>query len=436
MNILKDDIRKIFLHYLVPSLGSAMVMSIYFLVDFIVVGRGVGADGLAAFSILTPMLAILFFVGQLLGIGGSVMYSTRVGAGKKEEGYQYFSLGLIVIVICCVALWVIYALFHNPILRFLGASEVTLPYAWEYMRWYTIFLPVAVTSNFWSGFVRNDGDPVRAMAGTLCGGGLNIVLDFVFVFPCKMGMAGAALASVLGMCLTVLIVTSHFFSKKNTLRLVPIDKWGWRLKQIVSGGISSAMVELSNAVIVFFFNIQILNYANELAVSVYGIICNWGILFLSLFNGVGLATQPVISTNFGGGEHQRVHCTKNLAFFCVAAFGIVFFLAGLFLKRPLITLFMTGSPEVFAISDTAVLIYFTAFLFMGFNIVFTYYFQSTLQLKRAFACSLCRSVLFTGIFVFILPHAFGINGVWAALPAGEIAALILAIVLYILRREK
>lgn len=151
---------------------------------------------------------------------------------------------------------------------------------------------------------------------------------------------------------------------------------------------------------------------------------------------MGLATQPVISTNFGGGEHQRVHCTKNLAFFCVAAFGIVFFLAGLFLKRPLITLFMTGSPEVFAISDTAVLIYFTAFLFMGFNIVFTYYFQSTLQLKRAFACSLCRSVLFTGIFVFILPHAFGINGVWAALPAGEIAALILAIVLYILRREK
>lgn len=430
MDLLKGDIRRVFVRYLVPSLGSAMVMSIYFLVDFIVVGRGVGADGLAAFSILTPMLAMLFFFGQLLGIGGSVMYSTRVGAGRKDEGFEYFTLAVIAVMVCAGVLWIVYALFHNQILTFLGASETTLPYAWEYMKWYTILLPLAMTSSFWNSFVRNDGEPVRAMAGTLCGGGVNIILDFIFVFPFGMGMNGAALASVLGLCLNVAIVTSHFLSKKNTLRLVKPTQPGRKLRQIISGGVASAMVELSNAVIVFFFNIQILNYANELAVSVYGIICNWGILFLSLFNGVGLATQPVISVNYGAGQTSRVAKTRNLAFVCVAAFGVVFFGAGMFLTRPLITLFIAGSAEVFAISDTAVHIYFTAFLFMGFNLVFTYYFQSVLQLKRAFICSFCRSILLTGIFVFVLPLAFGLDGVWAAFPAGEAAALILALLAF------
>ena len=430
MDLLKDNIRKVFVRYLIPSLGSAMVMSIYYLVDFIVVGRGVGADGLAAFSILTPMLAAMFFFGQLLGIGGSVMFSTRVGAGKREEGYEYFTVGLAAVLICAGVLWVIYALFHNQILTFLGASEVTLPYAWQYMKWYTIFLPAAVTASFWGSFVRNDGEPVRAMAGTLCGGGVNIVLDFIFVFPCRMGMTGAALASVLGLCLNVLIVVSHFFSKKNTLRLVKPSRIMQKLGQIITGGISSALVELSDAVIVFCFNIQILNYANELAVSIYGIICNWGILFLSLFNGVGMATQPVISVNYGAGEKRRVEKTRNLAFCCVAVFGVLFFAAGQLLERPLITLFMTGTQEVFAISDAAVHIYFTAFLFMGFNLVFAYYFQSVLQLKRAFICSFCRSILLTGMFVFILPRFFGLNGVWAAFPAGEAASLVLALLAY------
>lgn len=430
MDLLKDDIKTVFLRYLAPSLGSAMVMSIYFLVDFIVVGRGVGAQGLAAFSILTPMLAILFFVGQLFGIGGSVMYSTRAGAGQKELGHQYFTVGLVAILVCAGVLWIVYALFHEPILIWLGASDTTLPYAWEYMKWYTIFLPLAITSNFWNAFVRNDGEPVRAMAGTLCGGGINIVLDFIFVFPCQMGMAGAALASVLGLCLNVFIVTSHFWSRKNTLRLKRPGHFGKMLIQVAGGGISSAMVELSNAVIVFFFNIQILNYANELAVSIYGIICNWGILFLSLFNGVGLAMQPVLSRNFGAGQMKRVSKTRNLALFCVAVFAVIFFGAGWLLTRPLITLFVAGGPEVFAISDSAVHIYFTAFLFMGFNLVLTYYFQSVLWLKRAFVCSLCRSVLFAGCFVFVLPLWFGISGVWAAFPAGEAAALVLAVLVF------
>lgn len=435
MDLLKDDIRKVFIHYLVPSIGSATVMSIYYLVDFIVVGRGVGADGLAAFSILTPMLALIYFVGQLFGIGGSVMYSTRKGAGKESVGHQYFTLSLVAVLICAGIFWIVYALFHNQILTFLGASDTTLPYAWEYMRWYTIFLPVAMTSNFWIAFVRNDNDPVRAMAGTLLGGCVNIVLDIVFVFPCGMGMSGAALASVLGATLNVFIVTSHFWTKRNTLRLARPQMTAKQLPHIVGSGLSSAMVELSNVITIFFFNTQLLAYSGELAVSIYGIICNWGILFLSLFNGVGMATQPVISVNYGAGQKQRIAKTRNFALLCVAVMGVIFFLAGQLLTRPLITLFMEGMPEIFAISDSAVRIYFVAFLFMGFTLVLTYYFQSILWMKRAFACAVCRSIVFVGVFIFILPAIFDLNGVWAAFPAGEAAALALSVLILVISRK-
>ena len=436
VNLLKDNVRKVFIHYLIPSMGSALVMSIYFLVDFFVVGHGVGADGLAAFSILTPMIALQYCIGQLIGVGASVMYSTRLGEGREREGHAYFTLGLLVIVVCAVVCWIVYALFHAPILTLLGASETTYPYAWDYMFWYTIFCPLAVTAYFWNAFARNDKDPVRAMAGTLSGGGLNIVLDFLFVFGFGMGITGAALASVLGVCLNVAIVASHFWSKKNTLRIVRPTQPGKKLPQILGSGFPSAMVELSNVFVIFFFNIQLLNYSTELAVSVYGIICNWGILFLSLFDGISLAMQPVCSVNFGAGQMRRVHQTRNLALLIAAIFAAAFFAFGMIATRPVITIFMTGTAEVFAISDTAVRIYFIAFLFMGFTLVLTGYFQSRLWMKRASICAFCRSTVFASVFVFILPRAFGIAGVWASFPAGEAAALALTLLILIVSRKK
>lgn len=143
MDLLKDDLKKLYMRFLIPSLGSAMVMSIYTLTDAIVIGKGVGADVLAALSITTPLLCILMATGILLGVGGSVLAFTAI------------------------VLWIVYGFGISTLLRLMGANDILYPYAMSYMKYINMFLPVAVFSNFIAIFVRTDGDPNRAMLGVL-----------------------------------------------------------------------------------------------------------------------------------------------------------------------------------------------------------------------------------------------------------------------------
>lgn len=183
MDLLQDQVKKLYLRFLLPSLGSAMVMSIYTLTDAIVIGQGVGADALAALSITTPLLCVLMAMGILFGVGGSVQMSMQRGAGKKEKANEFFTLSLVTLAVVALALWLIYGLGISVLLRVMGANDTLFPYALTYMKYINLFLPVAVFSNFIAIFVRADGDPNRAMAGVLCGGAVNIVLDIVLVFP-------------------------------------------------------------------------------------------------------------------------------------------------------------------------------------------------------------------------------------------------------------
>ena len=234
MNLLKDDLKKLYFKFLIPSLGSAMVMSIYTLTDAIVIGKGVGAD--------------------------ATLY----------------------------------------------------PYAMSYMHYINMFLPVAVFSNFVAIFVRADNDPNRAMAGVLLGGVFNIVMDIVLVFPLKQGIGGAALASVVGMLIQVLVASSHFLSKKNELRFIMPHRILNSMKNIVIAGIPSFFNEFANGFIVLLFNIQILKYCGENALSIYSVISNCVILFNSLFTGVGQSVQPVISTNYGANNIGRIKALVSL----------------------------------------------------------------------------------------------------------------------------
>lgn len=214
MDLLKDNLKKLYFRFLIPSLGSAMVMSIYTLTDAIVIGKGVGADALAALSITTPLLCILMSMGILFGVGGSVQMSVCRGTGNQEKANRFFTLSFAALAVIALLLWLGYGCNISALLRLMGANQTLYPYAMAYMKYINLFLPVAVFSNYFAIFVRADGDPNRAMFGVLLGGVVNIVLDIVFVFPLQMGIGGAALASVLGMVIQVLVGLSHFSAVK------------------------------------------------------------------------------------------------------------------------------------------------------------------------------------------------------------------------------
>lgn len=373
MDLQKDNLKKLYLRFLIPSLGSAMVMSIYTLTDAIVIGKGVGANALAALSITTPLLCVLMAMGILFGVGGSVQMNVYRGTGEYEKANRFFTLSFASFLVIAMLLWIIYGFKMETLLRIMGANETLYPYALQYMKYINLFLPVAVFSNYIAIFVRADQDPNRAMAGVLLGGAVNIVLDIVFVFPMQMGIGGAALASAIGMVIQVLVGITHFFSKKNKLKLIRPKHVASSVAQIVGNGIPSFFNEFANGFIVLLFNIQILKYCGESALSVYSVISNCVILFNSLFTGVGQSIQPIIATNYGGGKWDRIRQVRRMSFMTIIVMGALFSMGGILFPNGICSVFMNPDEKMKRIAQTWLRTYFIAFLPMGINLLTSYY---------------------------------------------------------------
>ena len=436
MDLLQDQVKKLYLRFLLPSLGSAMVMSIYTLTDAIVIGQGVGADALAALSITTPLLCVLMAMGILFGVGGSVQMSMQRGAGKQEKADRFFTLSLVTLAIVALALWMIYGLGISALLRVMGANDTLFPYALTYMKYINLFLPVAVFSNFIAIFVRADGDPNRAMAGVLFGGAVNVILDIVLVFPLHMGIGGAALASMIGMVIQVLVAGSHFVSAKNGLHLIRPKHVRSSVKKIIANGIPSFFNEFANGFIVLLFNVQILTYCGESALSVYSVISNCVILFNSLFTGVGQSIQPVVATNYGAGKWNRIGKVKNMAFVTIIVMGAMFSVSGIVFPTKVCSIFMGMTAEMTAIAQVGVRLYFIAFLPMGINRLTSYYLQSVMCVKQSLTISLLRNILLSGIGILIFPLMLGGNSLWMVMPTVEIVVLLFSAVFLKQHRQR
>lgn len=427
MDLQKDNLKKLYLRFLIPSLGSAMVMSIYTLTDAIVIGKGVGSNALAALSITTPLLCILMSMGILFGVGGSVKMSVYRGAQNYKKANRFFTLSFAALAVIAIVLWIIYGFGISVLLRIMGANDTLYPYALAYMKYINVFLPVAVFSNYIAIFVRADEDPNRAMAGVLLGGVTNIALDIIFVFPMQMGIGGAALASAIGMVIQVLVGITHFFSKKNKLKFIQPKHIISSVAQIIGSGIPSFFNEFANGFIVLLFNIQILKYCGESALSVYSVISNCVILFNSLFTGVGQSVQPIIATNYGGGKWDRIGKIKKMAFMTIIVMGLLFSMSGILFPTGVCSVFMNPDSKMKHIAQMGLRIYFAAFLPMGINLLASYYLQSILSVKKSLCISLLRNVILSSIAILVFPVVFGSNSLWMVMPVVEIAVMVVSV---------
>ena len=311
-SLLTESVAKIFFRDLIPAILANMVTSIYVLADTIIIGKGIGTLAMAALNIVLPLFNIFFGTGLLFGVGGSVLMSIARGRGDEKLGKCYFTLSVILNAVTCLALTVLLWIFMEPIARFLGATDVTLPYIMEYIPYVIGGLSAFAFSSLLQTFVRNDGAPKLAMFAVISGGVLNVILDIIFVFPLQLGMAGAAIASVLGSICTILILLFHFLSKSNELKF-SLQKFSFScIGRIFKNGFTSFLVEVTAGIVMFIFNIEILEYAGDIGVSMYGVICNTAIIVTCLCNGINQAAQPILSTNFGAGLTERIGQVRKL----------------------------------------------------------------------------------------------------------------------------
>lgn len=427
MDFITSDVKKLYGKYLAASMASALVMSIYSFVDTIAVGQSEGPLGAAAMAVITPIYGVIIFLAILCGVGGSVLYGHARGQEKVEKANALFTAASALMGVLTLLIWAAFLLFHESILTFFGADESLMPKVMEYARWIIWFLPAFIISTFISAFIRNDGAPGLAMAGVIIGGCVNIFGDWFFVFPLGMGMKGAAIATVLGACVQVAVMCSHFFTKRCTLRFVKPHHVMPAIRQTLNIGFGAGVLELGTVVLAIIMNNQILRYGDTTALAVYGVMATIMSLFQALYSGVGQAIQPIVSANCGAGRLDRIKQIWKLSLSTVAILSLAFVALGELFPEQIVRLFMEVTPEVLAAAPGIVRPYFLVFLFMGITVLSTYYLQSNMHGNMSMTVALLRSVFISGALLFVLPVFMGILGIWLAMPIAELIVAVIAL---------
>lgn len=428
VNLLEDPVRGLFLKYLMPSISATLVTSIYILADTLMIGRGVGPIGIAALNLLLPLFSLFFGTGMLFGVGGGVLLSICKGKGDEKGAREYFTVALGLAAVTGIFYLAAFTLFFDPVTLFLGRNESMDAYVREYGRILITGAPIFLFSSFFQAFVRNDRAPKVAMAAVISGGVTNVVLDYIFIFPMKMGMKGAALATVIGSVLTLGILLSHLCSRENTLKVTISVRWS-KAGEVVINGLASFLLEMCNGIVTFLFNRQLLAYVGDLGVVVYGIISNSALIVASINNGISQAVQPILAINYGAGKWTRLKETRRQGEITAGIAALLFVSLGMVFPAFVTEAFVAPTEEILAMSVPAVRIYFISFLAMGFNMLYSTWFQSIMKPGKSMVLCLLRGLVLNSILVFVLPVALGVSGIWAAMPGAEFLTLAVGVLL-------
>ena len=426
MDLARDRIAPVYFRYLAAAFGSSFLYSIYWVVDMAMVGHYQGPAGTAALSIVSPVWNIIVSIGSLTGIGGSVLFASE--AEKKEgQGYAYYTLSVISTAVIAAALWISLLVFGTPLLKAFGATPELLPLARRYLLPVKCALPVFLVNPVLAAFLRNDGCPELATGAVVLGGVFNIFGDWFFIFALSLGIIGAGLATSLGSAVTLAVMLTHFLSPRNTLRPAkPVQPFR-KLGQIVVTGFPTFFLDIAIAILSVLFNIQILRYLGVAELSVYGLIANISTFVQCCAYGVGQASQPVISVNLGAGQLERIRQVIRLALLSIVVLALFWLLLCLCFPEPLVHLFMKPTEEVLGIAPGIIRRYSLSFPLLLFNIFSTYCLQALLKPGAAFAVSLSRGCLVSGVLILLLPALFGSDAIWYAMPLAELIVAVPAL---------
>ena len=419
---------KQFIRYVSLNIMGMMGISLYVLADTFFIANGMGANGLTALNLALPMFNVVSGLGLMIGIGGATRYSIMKQTASKEALDKLFALALETALVIGVLIAFTGFFFSRPLSRLLGANETVLQDTSTYLKVLLSFAPVFMTNYTLQCFVRNDGNPNLSMMGTLVGSLLNIVLDYVFIFPCGMGMFGAALATGATPIISILILSTHFINKKNGFSFRVVKIRVRELLRVASLGASSLIGEISSGVVMLMLNMLLLNLSGNIGVAAYGIIANIAIVALSIFTGLAQGIQPLLSAACGTNDTWAIKkCYRygRIAGFVLA--GFIYAFVCIFAEQVSEVFDRDNNVELVKIAAEGLRLYFVGFIFAGFNIVTAMYFNATGRPTPSFVISILRGFLLVIPCAVIMAMLFGIRGVWLAFAVTEAITMFVAL---------
>ena len=444
VDLISGNLKLIYNKYLWASFGGALISSIYSVVDMAMVGNYQGPDGTAALACASPIWSILYSLGFLMGIGGSVIFSTLKGqsSNNKHEADEYYTSALIGTSMISAVIWIILIFFDKEILMLFGAKGNLLTIAREYIKTIRYVAPLFLFNQTIAAFLRNDGAPELATKSVIIGGFFNVFGDYFFVFTMNWGAYGAGLATALGSILSFLLMLTHFTSgnkifgfiptkraaiNKNTLCLVRPEHFLRKFVKIFTTGFSTFFIDIALGIMNIMFNRQIIRYLGTDALSVYAIIINITCFVQCCSYSIGQAVQPVISANLGAGRGSRIRIILKYSLFTAALFSLFWTVLSFAAPNFYTHLFMKPTQAVLDIAPGIIRKYSISYILLPLNVFSTYYFQALMKQKTAFTVSVSRGIIISGILVFAMPALLGADSIWFVMPLTEMIVAIYVI---------
>lgn len=417
--------------YALPAIVAMAASSLYNIVDAIFIGRGVGPEAIMGLALTGPVMALTAAFGAMVGVGAATLMSMRLG--QKDYASAGRILGnevmMNLVMGSLLALAMLAAL--DPMLRFFGASDATLPYARDFMRG---ILAGNVVTHLYLGLnamLRATGRPRQAMASTIGTVALNILLAPLFIFGLGWGIRGAALATVTAQAL-MLVRQIRLFTRSADL--VRIERHNLRpdpriVRDALTIGLPQLLMNACMCLVTILMTRSMTRYGGDVAVGAYGIVNRVVMLVVLIVIGINQGMQPIAGYNYGAGRQDRLLRLLGITTLAATAVTTLGFLAGVLVPGPLVSLFASDAPELTRLAAWGLRVSVLAFPLVGLQIVATTFFQSIGYAATSVFLSLSRQLLLLVPLVLLMPALTKVplEGVWYAMPLSDSLSALLAI---------
>ena len=414
--------------YALPAIVAMTASSLYNIIDRAMIGQIVGPEAIAGLGITFPFMNLSAAFGAAVGVGSSACISVKLGQQDYKTAENLLGNTVTLNLIVGFLFMAVSLLFLDPILRFFGASDATLPYAREFMI--VILLGNMVTHMYFgmNAVLRAAGKPRHAMYATLFTVACNIVLVVAFVWWFRWGIRGAALATITSQTLALCWQMWIFSDKRELLHL---KKGIYKLRKtlvlnIISIGISPFLMNATSCIIVIFMNNQFVHYGGDMAVGAYSIANSVVMVFFMFVMGMNQGMQPIVGYNYGAEKYDRMLRCLWLTIACATAILLVGWTLSMFFPRQIARIFTTD-PTLLDLSATGIKLDMLVFFVVGSQAAITHFFQSIGKVKISIFLSLSRQLFLLLPMAYVFPLFWDLDGVWYSMPASDFGSFAMTI---------
>lgn len=411
--------------------------SIYGVVDGLFVSNFVGKVPFAAINLIMPFTMILGGLGFMIGTGGSALVAKTLGEGRREDADRYFTMMVLFTLIVGAAASAFGIAFMEPAARLLGATDSMVGDCVVYGRIVIAFTTAFMLQNVFQTFLSTAEKPKLGLVYTIAAGLTNMALDALFIAGFRWGVAGAALATGVSQCVGGVLPLFYFLRPNSSLlRLRRTRLEGRALLRACGNGSSELMSNVSGSLVGMLYNFQLLRFAGEDGVAVYGVLMYVSFIFIAIFIGYTVASTPVVGFHHGAANHAELKSLLKRSTVLMLLGGVGMMVLSWVLARPLAQVFVGYDPELTDMTVHAFQVFSYSFLLAGFNIFVSSFFTALNNGAVSAIISFLRSLVFQVVCVLALPALLGLDGIWWSVTMADVFACVISVVFLAAKRKK